>query len=143
MPCTSPRLRITDVSCHVLLAPDFDLSFTASAQDNIVVVIRSDGGVTGIGEGDVNPWMAKTCILAPGTHIMGPPIRDMLIGAEPFDIGGLWSRGYLGTAMNGRRGVVIHAVSAVEMALSDLCGKAMGQPVHALLGGATRSHIIP
>lgn len=67
----------------------------------------------------------------------------MLIGAEPFDIGGLWSRGYLGTAMNGRRGVVIHAISAVEMALSDLCGKAMGQPVHALLGGATRSHIIP
>ena len=37
--------------------------------------------------------------------------------------------------MNGRRGVVIHALSAVEMALWDLCGKAVGKPVHALLGG--------
>ena len=45
--------------------------------------------------------------------------------------------------MNGRRGMVIHALSAVEMALWDLCGKAVGQPVHALLGGATRKSITP
>jgi L-alanine-DL-glutamate epimerase-like enolase superfamily enzyme len=74
---------------------------------------------------------------------MGLSIKDMLIGANPFDIGGLWNRIYLGTAMNGRRGMVIHALSAVEMALWDLCGKAVGQPVHALLGGATRDRITP
>jgi L-alanine-DL-glutamate epimerase-like enolase superfamily enzyme len=74
---------------------------------------------------------------------MGLSIRDMLIGADPFDIGGLWRRLYVGTAMNGRRGVVLHAMSAVEMALWDLCGKAIGQPVHALLGGAVRDRIVP
>ena len=82
--------------------------------------------------------MAKACIEAPGTHTMGLSIKDMLIGADPFEIGELWRRIYLGTAMNGRRGMVIHALSAVDMALWDLCGKAVGQPVHALLGGATR-----
>jgi L-alanine-DL-glutamate epimerase-like enolase superfamily enzyme len=140
---TAPRLKITKVTCHVLLAPDFDPQFTSSAQDSIVVVIETDCGVTGTGECDVNPWMAKACIEAPGTHTMGLSIRDMLTGRNPFDIGEIWSTIYLGTAMNGRRGVVIHALSAVEMALWDLCGKALGQPVHALLGGATRDSITP
>jgi L-alanine-DL-glutamate epimerase-like enolase superfamily enzyme len=138
-----PRLKITEVECHVLLAPDFDVTFTSSAQDSLVVVIHTDGGVSGVGECDANPWMAKACIEAPGTHTMGLSIRDTLIGANPFEIGELWRKIYIGTAMNGRRGMVIHALSAVEMALWDLCGKAMGQPVHALLGGATRNSITP
>ncbi|WP_395685587.1 mandelate racemase/muconate lactonizing enzyme family protein [Aestuariivirga sp.] len=140
---TAPKLKITGIDCHVLLAPDYDASFTSSAQDSLVVVVHTDGGVSGVGECDANPWMAKACIEAPGTHTMGLSIKDMLIGANPFDIGGLWNRIYLGTAMNGRRGMVIHALSAVEMALWDLCGKAVGQPVHALLGGATRDRITP
>jgi L-alanine-DL-glutamate epimerase-like enolase superfamily enzyme len=138
-----PKLKITDIECHVLLAPDYDVSFTSSAQDSLVVVIHTDGGVSGVGECDANPWMAKACIEAPGTHTMGLSIKDTLIGANPFEIGDLWRKIYIGTAMNGRRGMVIHALSAVEMALWDLCGKAMGQPVHALLGGATRQSITP
>ena len=139
----APRLKIVDVECHVLLAPDYDASFTSSAQDSFVVVIRTDGGVTGIGECDANPWMAKACIEAPGTHTMGLCIKEMLIGADPFKIGELWKKMYLATAMNGRRGMVIHAMSAVDMALWDLCGKAVGLPVHQLLGGATRQRITP
>ena len=83
--------------------------------------------------------MAKACIEAPGTHTMGLCIKEMLIGADPFQIGELWKKMYLGTAMNGRRGMIIHAMSAVDMALWDLCGKALGKPVHELLGGATRA----
>ena len=44
-----PRLKITDIKCHVLLAPDFDVTFTSSAQDSLVVVIYTDGGVSGVG----------------------------------------------------------------------------------------------
>ncbi|MCD6030073.1 MAG: Mandelate racemase/muconate lactonizing protein [Thermomicrobiales bacterium] len=139
----APSLTITDVECYALLAPDFDPGFTSSAQDSFVIVIRTDEGVYGVGECDANPWMAKTCIEAPGTHTMGLSIRDLLIGADPFQIGDLWRKTYLGTAMNGRRGMVIHAMSAVDMALWDLCGKATGLPVHALLGGAVRDSITP
>lgn len=138
-----PKLRITGIDCHVLLAPDFDPTFTSSGQDSLVVVVHTDQGIDGIGECDVNPWMAKACIEAPGTHTMGLSIKDMLIGADPFQIGALWEKLYLGTAMNGRRGVVIHAMSAVEMALWDVCGKAVSKPVHALLGGSPRDHIVP
>jgi L-alanine-DL-glutamate epimerase-like enolase superfamily enzyme len=112
-----PRLKITGIECHALLAPDYDKGNTSSAQDSFVVVIRTDGGVSGVGECDANPWMAKACVEAPGTHTMGLSIRDLLIGANPFEIGDLWRKIYLGTAMNGRRGMVIHALSAVEMAL--------------------------
>lgn len=138
-----PKLKITEVECHVLLAPDYDPKFTSSAQDSFVIVIRTDGGVEGIGECDANPWMAKACIDAPGTHTMGLSIRDMLLGSDPFAIGDIWRKIYLGTAMNGRRGMVVHAMSAVDMALWDLCGKALGKPVHELLGGATRDRIVP
>jgi L-alanine-DL-glutamate epimerase-like enolase superfamily enzyme len=138
-----PRLKITDIECHVLLAPDYDATLTSSAQDSLVVAIHTDGGVSGVGECDANPWMAKACIEAPGTHTMGLSIKETLIGADPFQIGALWRRIYLGTAMNGRRGMLIHALSAVDMALWDLCGKALNEPVHALLGGATRQHIVP
>jgi len=138
-----PKLVITAIECHVLLAPDFDPGMTSSAQDSLVVVIHTDGGVSGIGESDANPWMMKACIEAPGTHTMGLSIKDMLIGADPFQIGNIWEKLYIGTAMNGRRGIVIHAIGAIEMALWDLCGKAVGKPVHALLGGATRDRITP
>ncbi len=127
----------------MLLAPDYDPRFTSSAQDSLVVLIHTNGGVTGIGECDANPWMAKAIIEAPGTHTMGRSIKEMLVGANPFEIGALWREIYLGTSMNGRRGMVIHTLSAIEMALWDLCGKALGQPVHALLGGATRDRITP
>jgi L-alanine-DL-glutamate epimerase-like enolase superfamily enzyme len=136
-------MKITDVEVHVLLAPDMDQGKTSSAQDDLVVIIHTDEGLTGIGESDVNPWMAKAALTAPGTHTMGLCIKDLLIGADPFDITGLWDKMYKGTAMNGRRGVVIHAMGAVDMALWDLKGKAMGVPVHTLLGGAKRDKVYP
>ena len=116
---------------------------TSSAQDDLIVIIHTDEGITGIGESDVNPWMAKAALTAPGTHTMGLCIKDLLIGADPFDIAGLWDKMYKGTAMNGRRGVVIHAMGAVDMALWDLKGKALGKPVWELLGPKGRDEVYP
>jgi L-alanine-DL-glutamate epimerase-like enolase superfamily enzyme len=138
-----PAIKVTDIECHVLLAPDYDVSMTSSAQDSIVVLVHTDAGITGIGETDANPWMVKACIEAPGTHTMGLCLKDMVVGSSPFDIPEIWERMYIGSAMNGRRGLVVHAMGAIEMALWDICGKAVGEPVHRLLGGATRDHIVP
>ncbi len=136
-------MKITDVECHVLLAPNYNPAFTSSAQDSFLVLIHTDEGLTGIGESDVNPWIAKACIEAPGTHTMGMCVKDMLIGADPGDIASLWRRLYLGTAMNGRRGAVVHALGAVEMALWDLRGKAADRPVCDLLGVVRPDPVIP
>ena len=67
----------------------------------------------------------------------------MLIGADPLDVEALWERLYVGSAMNGRRGAVINAIGALDMALHDLRGKALGKPCHELLGGAVRQTVIP
>lgn len=136
-------MRITGLDCHVLLQPDFDPGSTSSAQDDFVVEIHTDEGITGIGESDVNPWIARACLEAPGTHTMGLGVKDILLGADPLAIADLWQRLYIGTAMNGRRGALIHALGAVDMALHDLKGKALGQPCHALLGGLRAEQIVP
>jgi L-alanine-DL-glutamate epimerase-like enolase superfamily enzyme len=136
-------MKITDIECYVLLAPEMKLGSTSSAQDSFVVLVRTDEGIDGVGESDVNPWIARACIEAPGTHTMGLGIREMLIGADPLPIGSLWERLYVGSAMNGRRGALIHAIGAIEMALWDLRGKAEGKPVFELLGGARQKAIVP
>ena len=136
-------MKITDIECHVLLAPDYNPAFTSSAQDSFLVILHTDEGLIGIGESDVNPWIAKACIEAPGTHTMGMCVKDMLIGADPSDIDGLWRKLYVGTAMNGRRGAVVHALGAVEMALWDLRGKVSDRPVCELLGEVRSDPVVP
>jgi L-alanine-DL-glutamate epimerase-like enolase superfamily enzyme len=136
-------VKITGIECHVLLAPNFNPALTSSAQDSFIVVIRTDAGIEGFGESDVNPWIAKTCIEAPGTHTMSQSLKDILIGADPLDIEALWQRMYVGTCMHGRRGAVIHAMGAIDMALWDIKGKALGKPVYELLGGLRQTSIIP
>jgi L-alanine-DL-glutamate epimerase-like enolase superfamily enzyme len=136
-------MRITEINCHVLLEPSFDTTAASSAQDGFVVEIQTDEGITGIGETDVNPWIARACVEAPGTHNMGLGLREMLLGADPLEVEGLWEQLYVGSAMNGRRGAVINAIGAIDIALHDLRGKALGQPCHELLGGAVRERITP
>ena len=136
-------MRITDVVCHVLVDPDYDITATSSSQDDLVVEIRTDEGVSGIGESDLNPWIARECIEAPGTHTMGLGLRDMLLGANPLDVESLWERLYTGSAMNGRRGAVIHTLGALDIALHDLRGKALGQPCHRLLSDREPRPVVP
>lgn len=136
-------MRIVDVRCHVLLAPNVDESLTSSAQDGFLVVIETDEGLTGIGETDVNPWIAKACVMAPGTHTMGQSLREMLLGEDPRDIARLWRKLYVGSAMNGRRGAGVHAIGAIDAALWDLLGKIEGVPVYQLLGGAKQARVTP
>ena len=118
-------MKITDVECHILLVPEVDKDATSSAQDDIVVLVHTDEGITGIGETDVSPWIAKAAIEAPGTHTMGLGLKEMLLGENPLEPQRLWEKLYTGSAMNGRRGAVICALGGLDMALWDICGKAV------------------
>ena len=136
-------MKISDVTCHVLVADDFDPGLTSSAQDSLLVVVTTDDGVQGYGESDLNPWIGRACIEAPGTHTMGLGMRELLIGRDPRDIESIWNDIYTFTAMNGRRGAVIHALGAIEMALWDIAGKVAGKPVWQLLGTHRDSPVVP
>jgi len=136
-------MRITGIDCHVLLASDYDSTACSSAQDDFVVEIHTDEGITGVGETDTNPWVARACVEARGTHIMGLGLRETLIGADPLRPEALWERLYTGSKMTGRRGALICALGAIDMALWDIKGKALSVPVHTLLGGAVKDAIVP
>ncbi|MDP7011455.1 MAG: mandelate racemase/muconate lactonizing enzyme family protein, partial [Verrucomicrobiota bacterium] len=136
-------MKITEIECRVLLVPDVRKDVTSSAQDDIVVLVHTDEGITGIGESDVNPWIARACIEAPSTHTMGLGLKDMLIGENPLDTGRLWEKLYIGSCMNGRRGAVINAIGAVDMALWDIKGKAANKPCWQLMGEPAQTAILP
>lgn len=136
-------MRIVEIDCHVLVQPSFDKTAASSAQDDLVVEIHTDEGISGIGETDLNPWIGRACIEAPGTHNMGLGLRELLIGQDPLEVERLWELLYTGSAMNGRRGAVINAIGALDIALHDLRAKALGRPCYELLGAAARGHVIP
>ena len=136
-------MKITDIKCHVLVADDYDPGLTSSAQDSLLVVISTDEGIEGYGESDLNPWVGRACIEAPGTHTMGLGMRDMLIGRDPLEIESIWNDIYTFTAMNGRRGAGVHALGAVDMALWDIAGKVAGKPIWQLLGSLRDTPVIP
>jgi L-alanine-DL-glutamate epimerase-like enolase superfamily enzyme len=136
-------MKVIDVLTHVLLDPGFDQEATSSAQDTIVVEVLTDEGIVGIGETDLNAWIARACIEAPGTHTMDRGLKQMLIGRDPLDPEAVWHDLYVGTAMSGRRGAVVHALGALDIALWDICGKAQGIPCWKLWGESERAELTP
>jgi L-alanine-DL-glutamate epimerase-like enolase superfamily enzyme len=136
-------MKIVDVQTHVLLDPGVDVDATSSAQDTIVVEVATDEGIVGIGETDLNAWIARACIEAPGTHTMDRGLKRMLIGQNPLEPERIWQELYVGSAMSGRRGAVVHALGALDIALWDICGKARGMPCWQLWGEAARTELTP
>jgi L-alanine-DL-glutamate epimerase-like enolase superfamily enzyme len=129
-------MKVARVECHVLLDPGYDAEATSSNQDTIVVELETDDGLVGIGETDLNAWIARACIQAPATHTMDRGLGELVVGMDPTDPEACWNELYVGTAMTGRRGALIHALGAIDMALWDLAGKAAGVPTWRLLGDA-------
>src|SRR3954447_10283222 len=136
-------MKITKIETHVLLDSGYDAAACSSAQDDIVVLVHTDEGITGIGEVDTNPWVAQAMIHARGTHVLGLGLEEMLIGQDPLQPEALWDRLYTGSFMTGRRGLGICAIGALDMALWDIRGKAMGKPCWEFLGGARKPFITP
>lgn len=97
------------------------------------VTVRADDGSTGVGE---TYDKALTAIAA--VHEVVAPL---VLGRDPFAIGGLSHRVRDQIQFHGRSGAELRAWSAVEMALFDLAGKAAGLPVHRLLGGRCRDAV--
>jgi galactonate dehydratase len=67
-------------------------------------------------------------------------LRDLVLGRDPFDTGAIWQECYRRAYFEGCRATSA-ALSAIDVALHDIKGQALGVPVHALLGGAQRDQI--
>lgn len=60
--------------------------------------------------------------------------KPLVVGEDPFDTEKIWDKMYWGSIRWGRRGIALTVLSYIDIALWDLKGKILGQPVHKLLG---------
>lgn len=106
---------------------------TFTFHDWLVVEVFTNDGLIGIGNAALAPPLAKQTI--------DLYLKPLLLGQDPWDIEFLWQHMYRKTMAFGRKGVVMAAISALDIALWDLLGKSAKQPVFRLLGGRTKSRI--
>ena len=127
-------MKITDVEAVVLRQPAIDEGIADGSQDDLVILVSTDEGVTGIGEVDSAPEAVRALVHQRGSHAVATGLRDALIGEDPLDVERLWDKMYRSVIYVGRRGIAIHAISGIDIALWDIKGKALGKPVCELLG---------
>src|SRR6266852_529656 len=95
---------------------------------SLLVEIETDERVIGIGEAGVGGGSTQ--------GVIEKQLAPMLIGEDPLLIEGLWQKMFARTRQFGRRGIVMNAISGIDIALWDIAGKVAKLPVYRLLGGA-------
>lgn len=133
-------MKIAEVVCQILRLKSVEKK-TASSQDVVLVRVRTDDGLEGIGEADSSPEVVKAIVDAPFSHNIACGLREILVGENPLEHERLWQKMYRRTMYFGRTSVTISAMAAVDMALWDLKGKYFKQPIHRLLGGKQHDKI--
>lgn len=123
-------VRITTQLVRVPLATPVGFSVkTFTHRDHLLVRVLSDDGVEGVG------FCLQDHSGRPAQAAVDDLLAPLILGEDPTNIRWLWERMYNQTVRAGRRGNLIHALSAVDIALWDRLGKATGQPLYKLLGG--------
>ncbi len=133
-------MRITEVETIYLRLPQVE-AIASGVQDALVVRVHTDEGIVGIGEVDSSPAVIQSIFEAPMSHSLACGLRQLLLGEDPLERERLWRKLYEGSYYFGRRSAVIHALSGIDIALWDIAGKALGQPVHRLLGATYRDRV--
>lgn len=119
-------MRITDIRATQPPTPGAPADWRTQL-GQIVVEVETDDGLIGIGVGGGG---------AAGIHVVHTVLRDLLVGRDATDVEELHAQMCRHTAFYGRKGLVVMAISGVDLALWDLRGKAAGQPVAKLLNPA-------
>lgn len=99
----------------------------------LVVEVETDDGIVGLGNAALAPTVAG--------QIVARYLRPLVVGGDPWDYELLWQRMYRSTMAWGRKGVAMAAISAVDLAVWDVLGKAARLPVFKLLGGRLKAKI--
>ncbi|MBX0331488.1 mandelate racemase/muconate lactonizing enzyme family protein, partial [Oscillochloris sp. ZM17-4] len=118
-------MRITDIKPYPVWVGN---------RNQLVVKIETDEGIYGLGESGLSG--RELSVVGALRHF-----REFLIGKDPMQRGRIWQELYRSQYFEGGR-VLLAAQSAIDIALYDIAGKALGVPVYQLLGGKQRD-VIP
>lgn len=130
-------MRITRVNTYLMRAGSWissDPGTTASDTRHwLFVTLETEEGLVGLGEGSGWPKVVQTAV---------EDLAPLIIGEDASQIERLWQRLFSAMSAHGMVGTVGGgALAAIEMALWDLKGKALGAPVWNLLGGRLRDRV--
>ncbi|MAE61241.1 MAG: galactonate dehydratase [Planctomycetaceae bacterium] len=114
-------MKITDIKTYPV---------RIGSRNQMIVKVETDSGIHGWGEAGLSS--RELAVQGAVLHF-----REFLIGENPMNIGALWQLMYRSQYFEGGR-VLTAAISAIDIALHDVVGKALGVPVHQLLGGKQR-----
>jgi D-galactarolactone cycloisomerase len=146
-------MKVTGLETYLLTAPLPEAvrtsTHTIRGVSEVVVRLTTDAGHVGIGEGHGTfLFQSGPDGLRSVSEILRS-ITPLVVGQDPFDAERIW-QDLFALTYTSVRGVptlarqhrpLITAMSAIDIALWDLKGKAIGRPVHALLGGALRPRV--
>jgi D-galactarolactone cycloisomerase len=133
-------MKITRIISHVLqcdMPEELGYSQQYYAKRTAhVVEVQPDEGITGWGEcfGPGNIALANK-------GIVEKVIAPMVLGMDPLDRDVIWHKVYNLMRDHGQKGMPLQSLSGVDIALWDIAGKVMGQPIHKLIGGAHRTSV--
>ena len=108
-------------------------SFGLDVLGSLVVEVEADDGSTGF---------AVTTGGAPAAWIVERHLARFVEGAPVTVLERIWDQMYKSTLHYGRKGLVLNAISGIDLALWDLLGRLRGEPVHALLGGPVHDELV-
>lgn len=113
----------------------FNKPISATGEDIFAIVVRitAEDGNTGIGVVGLGSEALAS--------IIETRLAPLVLGRSAFDVELLWEMMFRSTINIGRKGLVLEAISGIDIALWDLMGKSVGRPVFDLLGGRTREKI--
>lgn len=135
-------MKITDVVALQLRVKKVENIFDGT-QDVLVVQVRTDEGYVGLGEVVSSTYVARAAIEAPRSGGGRHGLAEIVRGLDPTDTDAVWAAMWEETGWYGRRGVVIHAMSGIDVALWDIKAQIAGRPVHAVLSDQPRRPIRP
>ena len=127
---------VGEIATPMSLYPQYRQSRSSWGLDvlgTVVVELEARDGTTGFGVstgGSVASW------------IILHHLSRFIVGQSPWDIEKMWDQMYRATLYYGRKGIVMNAISALDLALWDLLGHIRQEPVYAMLGGSVREEIL-
>ncbi|MFN7998239.1 MAG: mandelate racemase/muconate lactonizing enzyme family protein [Bryobacteraceae bacterium] len=134
-------MKITDIEAIHLRVEDPNIGLFDGSYDDCVIRVRTDAGLTGIGEVESLAPAIQAIISASPAHNHARGLRELLVGCDPSKPEDLWNLMYDATDYIGRRGLVMHAIGGIDLALWDIKGQLEGKPVSELLGGVHRDRV--
>lgn len=128
-------MKIDRIDAHTVRYPEPNND--GKERSLCLVRVETDDGIVGWGEAISGAPVVSLAV----AFIVRRRLASIVLGRDPRDVGGVWHAMRDATYWDGNGGIVSFGISAIDMAIWDIAGKAAGQPLYAMLGGRRQERV--